>query len=62
MKIKIIRSKFIEGLKKVQNIVPGKGSLQIIQNAMLEANDGKLNLVTTDIDISIKSTVDCEVV
>jgi DNA polymerase-3 subunit beta len=29
---------------------------------MLEANDGKLNLVTTDIDISIKSTVDCEVV
>ena len=62
MKIKIIRSKFIEGLKKVQNIVPGKGSLQIIQNAMLDASDGKLNLITTDIDISIKSTVDCEVV
>ena len=62
MKIKIIRSKFIEGLKKVQNIVAGKGSLQIIQNAMLEASDGKLSLVTTDIDISIKSTVECEVV
>ena len=62
MKIKIIRSKFIEGLKKVQNIVAGKGSLQIIQNAMLEARDGKLSLVTTDIDISIKSTVECEVV
>lgn len=62
MKIKIIRSKFIEGLKKVQNIVAGKGSLQIIQNTMLEAKDGKLSLVTTDIDISIKSSVDCEVV
>lgn len=62
MKIKIIRSKFLEGLKKVQNIVAGKGSLQIIQNAMIEAEDGKLNLVTTDLDISIKSTVDCEVV
>ena len=62
MKIKIIRSKFIEGLKKVQNIVAGKGSLQIIQNAMLEAKEGKLSLVTTDIDISIKSTVDCEVI
>jgi len=61
MKIKIIRSKFIEGLKKVQNIVAGKGSLQIIQNVMLEAKGGKLNLVTTDLDISIKSTVDCEV-
>lgn len=62
MKIKIIRSKFMEGLKKVQNIVAGKGSLQIIQNAMLEASDGKLSLITTDIDISIKSTVECEVV
>ena len=62
MKIKIIRSKFIEGLKKVQNIVAGKGSLQIIQNAMLETKDGKLSLVTTDLDISIKSTVDCDVV
>ena len=62
MKIKIIRSKFIDGLKKVQNIVAGKGSLQIIQNAMLEAKEGKLNLVTTDLDISIKSTVDCDVV
>ena len=62
MKIKIIRSKFIECLKKVQNIVAGKGSLQIIQNAMLEAKEGKLSLVTTDLDISIRSTVDCDVV
>lgn len=62
MKIKIIRSKFIDGLKKVQNIVAGKGSLQIIQNVMLEAKDGKLSLVTTDLDISIKSTVECEAV
>lgn len=62
MKIKIIRSKFIEGLKKVQNIVAAKGSLQIIQNAMLEATDGKLNLVTTDLDISIKSVVGCEII
>ena len=61
MKIKIIRSKFIDGLKKVQNIVAGKGSLQIIQNVMLDAKGGKLSLVTTDLDISIKSTVDCEV-
>ena len=62
MKIKIIRSKFIDGLKKVQNIVAGKGSLQIIQNAMLDAKEGKINLVTTDLDISIKSTVECDVV
>ena len=61
MKIKIVRSKFIDGLKKVQNIVAGKGSLQIIQNAMLNAKEGKLSLVTTDLDISIRCVVDCEV-
>ncbi len=62
MKIKIVRSNFIDGLKRVQNIVPGKGSIQIIQNVMLEAGEGgRLNLVTTDLDISIKSTVECEV-
>lgn len=62
MRIKIIRSKFVDGLKKVQNVVAGKGSMQIIQNAMLEAKGGKLNLVTTDLDISVRSTVECEVV
>ena len=61
MKIRIMRSRFIDGLKKVQNIVAGKGTLQIIQNVMLEAQEGKLSLVTTDLDISIKSVVECEV-
>lgn len=62
MKFKIIRSKFFESIKRVQNIVAGKGSLQIIQNVLLEANDGKLYLTTTDLDISIRSVVPCEVV
>ena len=39
MKIKIVRSKFLEGLKKVQNIVASKGTLQIIQNVLIEAKD-----------------------
>ena len=32
MKFKITRSQFLEGLKTVQNVVPSKGALQIIQN------------------------------
>lgn len=60
MKIRIIRSKFLDGLKKVQNIVPSKGSLQIIQNVLLEAKDNKLYMTTTDLDIAIKSVVPCE--
>ena len=61
MKFKIVRSKFLEGLKKVQNIVATKGSMMIIQNVLLEAKDKQLFLTTTDLDISIRSVVACDV-
>jgi len=59
MKFKIIRSKFMEGLKSVQNIVAGKGSLPILQNVLLEANGSELKMTTTDLDISIKASCEC---
>lgn len=61
MKIKILRGKFIEGLKAVQNIVAGRGSLPIIQNVLIETGDGKITLTTTDLDISVKAVCECEV-
>ena len=61
MKFKVIRSKFIEGLKSVQNIVAGKGSLPILQNVMIEGKGNSIKLTTTDLDISIKAEVECEV-
>ena len=62
MKFKIVRSTFLEGLKGVQNIVAGKGSLPIIQNVYLEANGKELKMTTTDLDISIKAICECEVI
>ena len=62
MKFKIVRSKFLEGLKSVQNIVAGKGSLPILQNVMIEARGKEIRLMTTDLDISIKCVCECEVV
>jgi len=62
MKFKVIRSKFLEGLKSVQNIVAGKGSLPILQNVLLEAVGKELKMTTTDLDISIKTICECEVV
>ena len=61
MKFKIIRSTFMEGLKSVQNIVAGKGSLPILQNVMIEAKGKELKMTTTDLDISIKSVCGCTV-
>lgn len=62
MKFKITRSTFINGLKLVQNIVAGKGTLAILQNVLLEAKDNHLTMTTTDLDISIRTVEDCEVI
>jgi len=61
MKFKIIRSTFLEGLRTVQNIVAGKGSLPILQNVLIEGRGKELVLTTTDLDISVRSTVACEI-
>ena len=61
MKLKIVRSEFLNGLKSVQNIVAGKGSLPILQNVLLEAGEKSIKMTTTDLDISIKAECECEV-
>ena len=62
MKFKITRSKFLDSLKTVQNIVGGKVSLPILQNVLIEARGKELKMTTTDLDISIKSVCECEVI
>lgn len=61
MKFSIVRSKFLDGLQKVQNVVSGKGTLQILQNALFQAEDGRLCITTTDLDISERCFVECEI-
>lgn len=61
MKFKILRSKFLEGIKSVQNIVAGKGSIAILQNVLIEAKDKEIRMTTTDLDITIKAICECEV-
>ena len=61
MKIKFVRSTFIESLKSVQNIVAGKGSLPILQNVLIECSGNEATLTTTDLDISIMAKCVCEV-
>ena len=61
MKFTIIRGKFLDALKTVQNIVPGKASMQILQNVHIEAADGRLVLMTTDLSMTVKNSVECDV-
>ncbi|HQL49926.1 MAG TPA: DNA polymerase III subunit beta [Kiritimatiellia bacterium] len=61
MKFSIVRSKFLDGLQRIQNVVSGKGTLQILQNAMIQAEDNRLCMTTTDLDISERCYVECEI-
>ena len=56
-----MRAKFIDGLKAVQNVVAGKGSLPVLQNVLIEGRGKELKMTTTDLDISIRSVVECEI-
>lgn len=61
MKFTILRSKFFDALQTVQNVVTAKGSLQILQNALIHADGNQLCITTTDLDISERCFVDCEI-
>jgi DNA polymerase-3 subunit beta len=61
MKFSIVRAKFLDGLQKVQNVVTTKGSLQILSNALMHAEGNQLCITTTDLDISERCFVECEV-
>ena len=61
MKFSIVRSKFLEGLQIVQNVVAAKGSLQILSNALIEVSDDKMSLTTTDLDVSVRCQIPCKV-
>ena len=61
MKFSITRMKFAEGLKGVQSIVGAKAPLQIMQNVLLEAVDGKLRFTASDLDLSMFTELDAVV-
>ncbi len=62
MKFTVSRSKLLEGLQKVQNVVSTKSTFQILSNVHIKAENNQLWLATTDIDISTKCCVDAETV
>ena len=61
MKFTILRSKFLEGLMTVQNVVSTKGTLQILSNALIHVEDNQMSITTTDLDVSMRCVVPCEV-
>ncbi len=62
MKFTVIRSRFLELLSNVQSVVPGKPSLQILSNAMVEATgENVITLTATDLDILVRAQLTTDV-
>lgn len=61
MKIRIQRQALTDELFKLQGVVSQRSTLAILSNALLDARDGKLTLHATDLDISVSTSCECEV-
>lgn len=62
MKIRISPQALTDELFKLQGVVSQRSTLAILSNALLEAKDGRLTLHATDLDTSISTSCECEVV
>jgi DNA polymerase-3 subunit beta len=61
MKFSLPRNEFQALLQTVVSAVPSKSTLPILSNVLLQAADGRLTLVATDLDISIRTSGDATV-
>ncbi len=62
MKFIISKSNIFKTLTHLQSIVSKKNTLPILSNILIEADNNTLILSSTDMDISIKETITCNVI
>ena len=61
MKFSLPRNEFQALLQTVVSAVPSKSTLPILSNVLMQAADGRLTLVATDLDISIRTSGEARV-
>jgi len=62
MKFIVPKSSIFKTLSHLQSIVSKKNTLPILSNILIEAKEGILTLSATDMDISIKETISCNII
>ena len=58
MKFTVKRDTFLKAVQKVANIIGSRSTIPVVANILLESENGKLVLTTTDLEIRISSTID----
>jgi DNA polymerase-3 subunit beta len=62
MKFIVIKPVIYKTLSHLQSIVNKKNTLPILSNILIEADNNSLTLSSTDMDISIKETISCNII
>ena len=61
MKVNVKKDALLKALQKVSNIIANRTTLPVLANVLLEAENGKLTLTTTDLELRITTSVEAEV-
>ena len=61
MKLTIAKDQLLKGLQAVQNVVSTRTTLPVLSNILLKATDGKLEVIATDLDVTVTCTVEASV-
>jgi DNA polymerase-3 subunit beta len=61
MQFAIAKETFLKALQKVQGIVETRKTMPILSNVLIEANDGKILITATDLEVGMKSSYDASV-
>jgi DNA polymerase-3 subunit beta len=62
MKLTITKEQFSLGLQAVQNVVGTRSTLPVLSNVLLQAEDNRVRLLATDLDVSVSGEVEAKVV
>jgi len=61
MKLSVEKDQLLEVLQKVQSIVALRTTLPILSNVLLEASNGELKFTTTDMEVSLQTSIKVDV-
>ena len=61
MKVNVKKDALLKALQKVSNIIGSRTTLPVLANVLLEAENGKLTLTTTDLELRITTSIEAEV-
>ncbi len=62
MKLSIAKEQLTAGLQAVQNVIGTRTTLPVLSNVLFQAEDNRVRLVATDLDVTISSVVEAKVV